>query len=81
MSQVTIALPPVLDEWVDARLAEGEFVDAADYLRELVRRDREAGSRRWLKAMIDEGLSSGIVEKDIDQVFDELIAEDPDLRG
>ena len=81
MTQLTVSLPPVLDDWINARLAEGEYLDAADYLRALVRRDRDAGDRRWLKAMIDEGLASGIDDREIDEVFDEILAEDPDLRG
>lgn len=81
MAQVTVALLPALNERIDARLAEREYVDAGDHLRELVRRDREAGDRRWLRAMIQEGLDSGTVDMDIDEVFNELIAEDPDLRG
>jgi antitoxin ParD1/3/4 len=81
MTQLSISIPPALQTWVDARLAGGEYADAADYLRDLVRRDRDAGDRRWLKAMIDEGLASGVIDRDIDELFDEIIAEDPDLRG
>ena len=81
MAQLTVLLPPVLNDWIDARLAQGEYADAADYLRDLVRRDREGADRRWLKAMIDEGLASGVVDRDIDAVLDEIIDEDPDLRG
>ena len=83
MTELSISMPPALQTWVDARLAEGSYADAADYLRDLVRRD-QAGSvtdRQWLKAMIDEGLASGVLDREPEDVLDEILNEDPDLRG
>ncbi|MCW3837495.1 type II toxin-antitoxin system ParD family antitoxin [Sphingomonas canadensis] len=82
MTYHTLSFPPALQAWVDARIAEGRYADVADYLRDLVRRDREyaAEDRRWLKAMIDEGLASGIVDAEPEDVIDAILAEDPDLR-
>lgn len=83
MTDLNISMPPALQSWVDARIAEGRYADAADYLRDLVRRDREEAveDRRWVKAMIDEGLASGIADEAPEAVLDAIIAEDPDLRG
>jgi antitoxin ParD1/3/4 len=81
MTYHTVSMPPALQAWVDARIAEGAYADAADYLRDLVRRDQEHVDRHWLKAMIDEGLKSGVLDQDAEEVLDEIIAEDPDLRG
>ena len=82
MTQLTVLMPPALQNWVDARVAEGAYADAADYLRALVRRDQAeaAADRRWLKAMIDEGLASDIIDREPEDVLAEIIAEDPDLR-
>ena len=82
MNAFTIAVPDELQRWVEARLAEGVYADAADYLRDLIRRDlaESAVDRRWLKAMIDEGLASGIVDQEPEDVLASLIAEDTDLR-
>lgn len=76
-----VELPSTLQTRVDSRLADGDYVDGADYLRNLVRRDRSAAERRWLKAIIDEGLESGVCEQDAFSVLDEVITEDPDVRG
>ncbi|MEG3087661.1 ribbon-helix-helix domain-containing protein [Sphingomonas sp. PB4P5] len=83
MTQLSISMPPALQTWVDARLSEGSYADAADYLRDLVRRDQAdaAGDRQWLKAMIDEGFASGAIDRDPRDVIDELLDEDPDLRA
>jgi antitoxin ParD1/3/4 len=83
MTDLTISMPPTLQTWLDARLAERGYADAGEYLRDLVRRDlaEAATDRRWLKAMIDQGLASGVVDGEPEDVLNEIIAEDPDLRG
>ncbi len=83
MTTLNISMPPALQSWVDAQVAQGRYADAADYLRDLVRRDHRKASdeRRWLKAMIDEGLASEILDAEPEDVLDAIIAEDPDLRG
>jgi len=83
MTQLSIAMPAALQTWVESRLADGEYADAADYLRDLIRRDQAAASenRRWVKAMVEEGLASGLLDEDAEAVLDAVIAEDPDLRG
>ena len=80
MTQLTISMPDALQEWVNLRIGQGRYADAADYLRDLVRQDQQAEDRRWLKAMIDEGLASGVLDEDPRDIIAEIIAEDPDLR-
>ncbi len=78
MNAMTVVVPAELQSRVEARLADGEYVDEGDYLRDLIRRDLEVAARRdELRAMIAEGWASGIVDRDASEV----IAEDPDLRG
>jgi antitoxin ParD1/3/4 len=79
MTELTISMPDALQEWVNARIAQGRYVDAGDYLRDLVRLDQQADDRLWLKAMIDEGLASGVLDQDPRDVIAGIIAEDPDL--
>jgi antitoxin ParD1/3/4 len=82
MSQLTISLPPELQGWVDARLAKGGFPDAQTYVRQLIQHDQtlyEAEVRR-VRQLIDEGLASGILDAEPEDVLDEIIAgiHDPD---
>ena len=83
MTQLSISLPPALQDWIDVRLAEGNHADAADYVRDLVRRDHAEATagRLWLKAMIDEGLASGVIDRDPVDVLDDVMNEDPELRA
>jgi antitoxin ParD1/3/4 len=83
MTYHTLSFPPALQAWVDARIAEGRYADVAEYVRDLVRRDQEAivEERNWVRAMIQEGLDSGVLDQDAEEILDEIIAEDPDLRA
>ena len=43
--KLSLTLPPALDAWIKERVASGDFIDASDYLRDLVRRDQARSSR------------------------------------
>lgn len=83
MTELHVSLPATLDAALQSRIIEGGYLDAPEYVRDLLRRDLgdHVEDRRWLKAMIDEGLGSGVCDKDAFEILDEIIAEDPDLRG
>ncbi|KPL68736.1 hypothetical protein SZ64_11910 [Erythrobacter sp. SG61-1L] len=83
MGELSFDFPPELRRWIDMRLAEGRYADAADYVRDLVRRDQEAAEEEaeWLRAMIDEGLASGVVDADPKDVIEQIIAQRRAGRG
>ena len=56
---VTVELPDRLRSFVDERLRLGDYADAGEYLRDLVRRDREQQAAKRLQELIEEGLASG----------------------
>lgn len=65
MVQMNISLPEGLKSWAEARVAEGRYSSTSDYVRDLMRRDQEAEEKlRNLRAMIEEGLASGVSERD-----------------
>lgn len=76
MTEPNVALPPELQSYVDARVTEKGFADTADFLRDLVRRDQdvyEADVRR-VRALIQEGIDSGVLDAEPEAVLDEVIA-------
>ena len=83
MSQLNVTVPPVLRSWIDARVAEGRFTSASDYVRDLVRRDQDAArdETEWLRGLIAEGLASGIVDENPKDVLRQIMAEHPSHRG
>lgn len=80
MTYHRLSFPPALQAWVDARVAEGRYTDVADYVRDLIRRDQALADEdtRWVRAMIDEGLASGIIDAEPEEVLREIMAEIPD---
>lgn len=84
MAQLNISLPPLLKDWVETRIAQGRYSSASDYVRDLLRRDQEATeieNREWLRAMIQEGLDSGVAEGHPKQILRDIMAEHPSTDG
>lgn len=83
MTHLNIPVPPALDAAIAERVARGDYVDVADYARDVLRRDlaTDTEERAWVRAMVQEGIDSGIIEdKDAFEVLQDIIDEDPDLR-
>lgn len=83
MTQLHVTLPPTLEAWVAQRVAQGDYLDGDDYVRDLLRRDRGHAEEdhRWLQTQIDVGLASGIIDAEPEDVLDDIMNEDPDFRG
>jgi antitoxin ParD1/3/4 len=56
---LSVVMPDPLRTFVDERVLRGDFADAGEYLRDLVRRDREAQAASRLRELIEVGLASG----------------------
>jgi len=70
MVTMNVSLPERMKDYIDAQIEAGEFTDAGDYLRDLVRRDHDRRLQE-LRAIVDEALESGISTL----TFEERIAE------
>ena len=50
----------IRDQWIKAQIAAGHFTNDSEYIRDLIRRDRERGTGfAALQAAVREGLDSG----------------------
>lgn len=88
MSQLNVSIPPSLRDWVDFRVAEGRYSSASDLVRDLLRRDQEsameeesAEETEWLRGLIAEGLASGVIDTEPEDIIEEIIAERRARRG
>ncbi len=70
MVTMNVSLPERMKDYIDAQVEAGEYTDAGDYLRDLVRRDHDRRLQE-LRAIVDEALESGISTL----TFEERIAE------
>lgn len=81
MVQMNVSVPEKLKSWAERRVAEGDYASTSDYVRDLIRRDRERAEHRdWLQAEIDEGLASPTLDEDALMVIDAVIAQGPSRR-
>lgn len=80
MANLNVSMPPALEQWVDTRLAQGRYADAADYVRDLIRRDQEAADddTHWVRGKIMEGFASGVIDAEPEDVLREIMARLPD---
>jgi antitoxin ParD1/3/4 len=83
MAQLNVSIPPALKSWIDHRVAEGRYSSASDYVRDLVRRDQESEPNdvEWVKAMLAEGLASGVSDEKPETIIDNIIARRRARRG
>ena len=82
MNDLSKILPPDLETWIETRVAGGEYFDSADYLRQLVRKDRdEVEDTAWVREKIAEGEASGFIDRDAREVLREIVAERHARRG
>jgi antitoxin ParD1/3/4 len=59
MTVVNITLPDEVKEYVDQRIADGQFGSTSDYFRDLVLEDQKRQSQEHLELLLIEGLDSG----------------------
>ncbi|MGK0187042.1 MAG: antitoxin ParD1/3/4 [Verrucomicrobiales bacterium] len=56
---MNISLPETLKDYVEARLREGGYGTASEYVRELIRNDQKSAAQEQLERLLLEGLESG----------------------
>ncbi len=72
MATMNISLPDKMKEWVESRTTTGTYSNASDYVRDLIRKDREATEARvWFEAEIEKGYASGFSETTVDKLFED----------
>ncbi len=80
MAQMNISVPDGLKAWVDRQVAEGNYLSLSDYVRDLLRRDKERHSRNaregseWLRAEIEHGLASGVSDRSLSDIHRDVRA-------
>jgi antitoxin ParD1/3/4 len=78
MATMNISLPEKLKKFVEDRVSEGNFSNASDFMRDLIRRDqgRQAAIQE-INQLLAEGEASGFVPFDPDEFLKELTLAEP----
>lgn len=60
MGTMNISLPDPMKSWVEDQAKSGRYANSSDYVRDLIRRDRERlDAIAEIQAAVDAGLASG----------------------
>jgi len=70
MVRHTISLPESMSQYIEGRIAKGQYGNVSEYFRNLVRRDQERRQSAIdeLKALLDKAEASGISDLTMDQI-------------
>jgi len=69
----TVTFTQQQDNWIKSQINAGEYTNDSEYLRDLVRRDQaKKGKFNTLKSAIQTGLESGISEKSVPDIMNEV---------
>ena len=64
MATMNISVPDPMKDWVQSQVDSGQYANASDYLRDLIRRDQAKRDQLVaLQRAITEGLESGADEE------------------
>lgn len=75
MATMNISLPGEMKSWVEARVATGEYSNASDLMRDLIRRDQKKQAYlAYIQAAVDEGLASGFSETTVEEILRDMEA-------
>lgn len=95
MGEMSFEFPADLRRLIEARVEEGHDADPAEYVRDLIRRERVGTLAEgkdnlaeetpeyiaWVRERIAEGEASGFIERDAREVLREIMAERYARRG
>jgi len=70
MNRLTISIPEQMGAYVEAQINSGRYGNVSEYFRDLVRRDQDrAAANAQLRALIQEGLDSGLSESSVPDIM------------
>lgn len=75
MATMTVSLPDPMKDWIEAQVRRGDYASASDYVRDLVRRDRDRREKELtlneLRQKLAASRDSGVSGRTVDDIFAE----------
>lgn len=75
MATMTVSLPDPMKDWVEAQIATGAYASTSDYVRDLIRRDRERRNEEMtlaeLRQLVVDARASGTSDRSVAEIFDQ----------
>jgi len=72
MATMNVSLPDPMKAWVEAQVEGGQYGNASDYVRDLIRRDQQNREKiKVLQDAITKGIESGISDRTMQDILKE----------
>lgn len=80
MANLNLMVRGDIKDWIERRVSEGKYASPAEYLSDLVERDRDENATdeeriEALRRIVREAEQSGVSDKTVKETFDEVVAE------
>ena len=76
MTSMNVSLPEQMKSWVEGKIDAGQYHNASEYIRDLIRRDQAEDEKTLaFRAAIEIGRNSGIDDRSVDEIFLEAKAK------
>jgi antitoxin ParD1/3/4 len=74
MATMNISLPDTLKDWAERRADGGDYGNTSDYVRDLIRRDKERSEKiKAMQMLVDEARAGGVSARSMDQIRQEAL--------
>jgi len=73
MATMNVSLPDPMKDWVEERVKGGQYANASDYVRDLIRRDQD--KRAALVQALIEAEEGGVSKRNVLQIVEEAKAK------
>ena len=67
MATLNVSMPDAMREWIDAQVEAGEYANASDYVRDLIRHDQRERAR--VRLALIEGERSGVSDRSVTEIM------------
>lgn len=75
MATMTVSLPDPMKDWVEAQIETGAYASSSDYVRDLIRRDRERRNAEMtlaeLRQLVVDAKASGTSDRSVADIFNQ----------
>ena len=72
MATMNISLPDLMKDWVESQIKTGQYGNASDYVRDLIRKDqKEREQINALQMAITQGIESGLSDRNLKDILQE----------
>ncbi len=75
MDSMNISMPDAMKEWVEAQVNTGQYGNASEFMRDLIRHEQERRKLDEFQRLIDEASASGVSSLSVQQVLESARSE------